>query len=141
MNSNDKMSFYEEISSEFADKYCKSFKEEILQDEVTQPFWYSMYLERQRLKKLGIQKRIQIKENQNEREAYIPDERIQTTSTAGNKVTLIKKPVSVRKTYLINKNRKKVLTDYCQCTQCVVLESERKVDEYLCPYCGAIGTA
>lgn len=132
MNDND--SFYQGISDEFADKYSGSFKGDVIQDEVTQPFWYSMLLESRRMKKLGVEKHIQIKKN--------PDEKgkIQTTRTAGNKITIINEPVSVRKSYRINGGRKNISTDYCQCSQCVVTEGNREVNEHLCPYCGTIGT-
>lgn len=134
------MTEYEKMALAFSSEYCKSYEGQMVSQEITQPLWYSMYLERKRLFNLEIRKRVQIIYPEYKIEKGQLKQSVENTNTSGNKVTLVKRPAAVRKAYLTKSNKKKAFVDYCGCTQCVVVENEKKVNKSVCPNCGAIAS-
>lgn len=132
---------YGSISHEFKKKYCASYDGNNLQGDITQPYWKSMNLEKKRLNKLGVVKKIQIHENgMRSINDTVIDRKIESVSNTNSKTTMINTPVSVRSSYYIHGKLKTKNTDYYSCSQCMVLENDEEITEFICPNCGALGT-
>ncbi len=113
------------------EKYCSFYKGESVLEDVAQSFWYSMFLEKNRLKNNQITRKIQIHQ---ENPAHSG-----TYGGSKNAATQVVIPVAVKKEYFRNGKNIGTNIDYYGQARCVITDNDNADSEFTCPYCGAIG--
>lgn len=133
------------VSSEFEKQYEAYYRGESISEDVTQGFWYSMFLEKRRLDKLGLSLDIRIRDK-NIDDASNPQNRPVVDMLAGknSKAAIVSTRTSVKRVYTRGYVRLAKKIDYNAKSYCSFLEKKTKdVEdasnlEVVCPKCGAI---